>query len=142
MPVAWMTTVAENGESNPVLTLIDTGSGRIILKTEIAVKLLGKSEEEIKSATPITAPGVGSNLALYPCQRSSLRLRAQVLGGDSMLIPNAAVFATDSLPHPFLALFGQLDGFQQRWLRHHNHGANRFWQLAAPAIATSPTKFL
>jgi len=113
-----------------VKTLIDTGCGLILVERRFALKMLDISAEQLAASeqwVEIVTPG--GEKTIIRAWKGNLRLRASNQDADYLSIPNAWVFVTEKVIPDFPALFGQLDGLQERWLAHHNRGPNGFWQL-------------
>ena len=98
-----------------------------------AVVMLGISKQEIeKQGDPSTIDVVGGGKIKSYGFRRNLRLWHQGQGGDFIEIHDAWICVLPSLIKGVPAVIGQIDGFQEKVLRHENRRRNRVWQLWVP----------
>lgn len=134
VPYGFISAERDGEESLPYQTMMDTGSQLVMVVMDAAEDLLGKPRDEIISKChhkiPIGGIGGGSPVEGY-AWTADLRLRAATDDAKSMLLPGVTFYAVNArrLLADYFVIFGQKTGFEQRWLKQHNHSEKRYWQL-------------
>jgi hypothetical protein len=134
-PFAWLSiAVGANESAVKAHTLIDTGSGINLVSFAKAMLMLGMPREDIIASKErtISLRGAGGKIQTVYGFRRDLRIRAELSGSDYLAFQNSWIFVAENVIDGYDALLGQLDGLQERYLRHHNHAANRQWQIHIP----------
>lgn len=128
VPYARVRVINDGAESVEVDALIDTGASINLVSMALAVSLLKKSPEDIRSGKRIRINCVGGQSdAAYQCF-TDLRIRPSSTSVDYLDLPNVELYVSErQLPAPFL--FGQVAGLESLLLIHINRGPQRYWNL-------------
>jgi hypothetical protein len=130
MPRAHFSVVTGGKESRRAAALIDTGASYIMIPVALSKDMLGVNPDEVKKSGKElnVSPISNKDIFIYGWQRD-IRLRGNQFDQEFIEIQNAWVYVAEHTLTAFPVLFGQFDGFQERFLKHHNRAANRFWEL-------------